>query len=174
MEDVTLVFNYNGEDIKVQCQRNENINDIFKRYTNKINKDINNIYFINNGTIIPSDNIKLELINNRDNKIKILVCDINNSYNEEIIDKEYKDIICPKCGENCLIEIKDYKINLCKCDNKHSISNILLDEFNNTQIIKEVKCNICNKNKLEIFNNRIYKCYTIFLTFMSFIVSNLT
>ena len=72
MEDIILNFNYKGQEIKIQCKRNENINDILKRYTNKINKDINNIYFMNNGDIINKDSIKLEEINNKDNIINIL------------------------------------------------------------------------------------------------------
>ena len=135
MEDIILNFNYKGQEVKIQCKKNENMNDIFKRYTNKINKNINDIYFINNGNIIDKNNIKLEEINNKDNIINILVYDINNN-NERINEKENKDIICPYCGENCIIDIKDYKINLNKCDNKHNINNILLDEFNNTQRIK--------------------------------------
>ena len=158
MEDIILNFNYKGQEVKMQHKKNENMNEIFKRYTNKINKNINNIYFINNGKVLDKDNIKLEKINYKDNIINILVYDINNN-NERINEKESKDIICPKCGENCLIEIKDYKINLNKCDNKHKINNRLLDEYNNIQKIKnEIKCNNCNKNKLKIYNNKIYKC----------------
>ena len=146
MEDIILNFNYKGQEVKIQCKINENMSEIFKRYANKINKDINNFYFINNGNIIDKDNIKLEEINNKDNIINILVYDINNNNNNErLIEKENKNIICPKCGENCLIEIKDYKINLNKCDNKHNINNILLDEYNNTQKIKnKIKCYNCN------------------------------
>ena len=158
MEKIILNFNYKGQEVKIQCKKNENINDILKRYANKINENINNIYFINNGNIL-NNNINLEEINNKDNKVNILVYDINNN-KERIIKTESKDIMCPKCGENCLIEIKDYKINLNKCDNKHNINNILLSEYNNTQIIdeKKIKCNKCFKNKLEIYNNKIYIC----------------
>ena len=159
MENIILNFNYLGQEIKMQCKRSEYMNDIFKRYTNKIKRDINNIFFIYNGSIIKNNNIKLEEINNKENKINILVYDNKeNNNNERIIEHKFKDIICPKCSENCLIEIKDYKINLYKCDNKHNINNILLDKYNNTQIIDEIKCNNCNKNKLEIYNNKIYKC----------------
>ena len=159
MEDIILNLNYKGYEVKMQCKRNEIINDIFKKYSNKINKSINDIFFINNGNIINNKNIKLEEINNNDNNINILVYDIYNNNNEKKNEKEYKDIICPKCGENCLIKIKDYKINLFKCDNKHNINNILLDEYNNTQKIKEeIKCNNCNKNRLEIYDNKLYKC----------------
>jgi len=76
-----------------------------------------------------------------------------------MIENEFKDIICPKCGENCLIEIKDYKINLCQCDNKHNINNILLDKYKNIQKIKdEIICNNCNKNKSEIYKNKMNYC----------------
>ena len=40
-------------------------------YNNKIYKNINNIYFINNRNIIDKDNIKLEEINSKDNIINI-------------------------------------------------------------------------------------------------------
>ena len=156
MENIILNFYYKGQAVKLNCKKNDNMNDILKRYANKINKDINKIYFINNGNIINKDNLKLEELNNTDNKINILVYDIDN--NEKV--KKNKDIICPLCMQNCIIEIKDYKVNLNKCDNKHNINNILLEEYNKTQIIDEIKikCNICNKNKFEIYNNKIYKC----------------
>jgi len=158
MENIILNFNYKGQEVKIQSKKNENMNNIFKRYTNKINKDINNLYFIYNGNIINNNDIKLEEINNKENEINILVYDINNTNNERKNERECKDIICPKCGENCIIEIKDYKINLNKCNNKHNINNILLDKFSNLQVIDEIKCNNCNKNRLEIYDNKIYKC----------------
>ena len=88
MEDAILNFNYKGQEIKIQCKRNEYINDIFNRYSIKINKDINNIYFIYNGNIIKNNNIKLEEINDKDNEINILVYDINNKNNERINKRE--------------------------------------------------------------------------------------
>jgi len=64
MENIVLNFNYLGQEIKMQCKKSEYINNILMRYTNKVNKDINNIFFIYNGTIITNKNIKLEEINN--------------------------------------------------------------------------------------------------------------
>ena len=58
MEDININFNYKGQEVKIQCKKNENMNQIFKRYTSKINKDINNIYFIYNGNIINNNIIK--------------------------------------------------------------------------------------------------------------------
>jgi len=157
MDDIILSFIFKGQEIKIQCKGNENMNDILKRYANKINNDINDIYFIHNGNVI-NNNLKLNEIRNKENEMSILVYNYNNNNYEEKIENESRDIICPICGENCLFEIKDYKINLSKCDNKHNENNILLEEYYKTQIINEVKCNNCNKNKSEIYKNQIYKC----------------
>ena len=44
-----------------------------------------------------------------------------------------KDIICPTCKENSLIDIKDYIININGCKNNHQNENILLNLFEETQ-----------------------------------------
>ena len=151
MDEITLVFIYQGNIIKIQSTRNEYMKDIFKRYANKIIKDTNNVYFMCNGSKINEES-KLEDINNKDNEISILVYDINNKKNENKEEKQNSDIICPECGEICSIYISDYKIILNKCIKKHSVENILLDEYNDFQ--KKTKLNIvcskCNKNKKEI------------------------
>ena len=80
--------------------------------------------------------------------------------NERII--QSKDIICPICGELCLINFKDYKIILNNCKNNHE-NIILLNEFENSQNINENKiiCNICsNNNKGKTYNNQFYICGT--------------
>ena len=141
MTEVTLCFIYQGRIIKIQCKRDEHMKDIFKRYAIKISKDSNDIYFMSNGNKINEES-RLEDINSKDNEIKILVFYIIDNNNE----KETK--------------LKDYKIILNKCLNKHSIENILLDEFNDLQNNKELNtvCNNCKKNKNDIYNNLLYKC----------------
>ena len=52
------------------------MNDIFKKYRNKINKEIKGIFFLYNGNIINED-LKLEQINNKDCEMSILVFDYN-------------------------------------------------------------------------------------------------
>ena len=68
-----------------------------------------------------------------------------------------KEIICKECKENCMIKIKDYKFNLFGCKNGHNIKNISIQNFENTQKIKNSKiiCGKCNK-----INNEYYKCFT--------------
>ena len=158
MDEIALDFIYNGSLTKVHCTRNEYMKDIFKKYLSKINKDINDVYFIYNGNKI-NEELKLEQINNKDNGIKILVNDINVNNNENKLN-QFKDIICPECGDVCLLDIKDYKIMLNKCINKHNIENLLLDEFNDLQKNNylNILCNNCKKNKSEVFKNKLYKC----------------
>ena len=50
-----------------------------------------------------------------------------------------KNIICPKCKENIKMDLKDYKINLYDCINGHRTDNILLNEFEETQMIDQEK-----------------------------------
>ena len=126
MTEATLYFTYEGSTIMIQCKRNEYMKEIFKRYANKISKDANDVYFMCNGSKINGES-KLEEINNKDNEIKILVFNINDKKieNKEIL-KQSKDIICPECGEICLIDIKDYKIILSDC--KDMIAKIDIKE----------------------------------------------
>ena len=160
MNEINLNFIYKSNSINIQCKRNEYMKDIFKRYLIKIKKDISDVYFMCNGNKINGE-LKLKEFNNKDNEIKILVYNINdtNINNKEVI-KQSKEIICPECGDICLIDIKDYKIILNNYNKNHKRENILLDEYNNLQKINELNiiCNECNQNKNEIYNNQLYKC----------------
>ena len=162
MTEVSIEFIYQEKTIKIQCERSEYMKDIIKRYLNKIKKDINQVFFMCNGSKI-NEELKLEEVNKKDDDIKILVEDIGDENTENIEEilkqnKNNKDIICPECGNICLIDFNDYKITLNKCINKHSRENILLDEYNDLSKNNELNivCSKCNKNK-----NEIYKIYYI-------------
>ena len=71
MNEINLDFIYQGNTIKIQCQRNDYMKDIFKRYLVKISKDINDVYFMCNGNRI-NEELKVEEINNKDSEIKII------------------------------------------------------------------------------------------------------
>ena len=60
----------------------------------------------------------------------------NNLINDQNQDNRplYK-VICPKCKENCFINIIDYKFNLYGCKNNHNIDNILFENYENIFII---------------------------------------
>ena len=148
MNEINLKFIYDGNTINIQSKRDEYMKDIFKRYLIRINRDINDVLFMCNGDKINGE-LKLEEINNKDEEIKILVYDINDKIIEnEQISRQSKDIICPECGEIFLLDIKDYKIILSHCNNKHKRENILLDEYDKLQKINEINliCDECSKN----------------------------
>ena len=161
MTEVNLDFIYQGSTIRIQGKRNEYMKDIIKRYIVKISKDMNDVYFMSNGSKI-NEELKLEDINNKDNEIKILVNEINdkNTNNKEEISNHNKNVICSECGNLCLIDINDYKITLNNCINKHTKENILLDEYDTLQKDNELNivCSECKKNKNEIYKNKLYKC----------------
>ena len=47
-----VISNYEGVNTTVLCQENEKMIEICKRYVNKIQIDINDLYFLYNGKII--------------------------------------------------------------------------------------------------------------------------
>ena len=109
-----LIFLYNGNETKIQCNKDEKFKEICQRYITKIQIDPDKIYFIYNGNRINDDLNFYEHINEEDkkrNKMNILVYDINNLNDKENICIS-DEIICPICKENILINIKDYRINL--------------------------------------------------------------
>ena len=157
-EDSILVFQEEGKkDVEIQCKRSETMYDIFNRYTSKTEEDIDSLFFLINGNKV-DNNVKLEEINKTDNKINVLVYNIDEDDDSNINEstaKLSKEIICPICGENCLINFEDYMLNLNKCDNKHCKNSILLNKYKNTQMIYEskIKCKKCENTKSNIHKN---------------------
>ena len=155
-----IIFNYEGVYTTVLCEENEKMKEICKRYGNKVLIDINNLYFLYNGNKI---NIELklnEIINNYDKERKEVSILVINKNNTVVLNKEKKleFPICPKCNENIILEIKDYKINLYDCKNKHNINNILINEYNQYIDLTKIECNKCKRKQYEIYNNEMYIC----------------
>ena len=158
---VEISFIYNGNQIRIQCNTEDKMKDIFNRFKIKSNEEDDNLCYIYNGNII-NEELKLNQIINNNNEANINILVYNNK-NEDAKDKEIilNEIICPKCKENILIDIKDYKINLYECKNGHKIENILFSEYENMQKIdlSKIICNKCNQNNInQIFNKEFYIC----------------
>ena len=157
----TVIFIYNGNQTLIQCSEDEKMQDICQRFVSKNSVDINNIDFLYGGKTINYNTTFSEISNQFDkigHKMKVLVLD-NNAISEKSIIKS-KEIICPKCGENCLFHINNYKIRLSDCKNGHITDNILFNNYNNTQIINESKilCNLCQNTKDKAYNKQFFKC----------------
>ena len=152
---VEVEFNYQHNKIIIQGNLTDSFETVTKKYADKANLDINNIYFIFSGKVINKED-KLEEVmsesDKRNKKMIILVYSINSTIVNE----------CPECKEICKYEINDYQIILYDCKNGHITENIKLDEFRNKQIIdiSQIKCDKCkNKDKSNTFNNEMYICY---------------
>ena len=95
-------------------------------------------------------------------KMNIIVTqsDEDKSENKKVVSK---DIICPECKENILIDINNFKINLKGCKNNHIQNNILLNLFKEIQKIdlSNIICDICKENnKNNTHENEFYRCNT--------------
>ena len=163
---VEVEFNYQQIKTVIQSNLDDLFENIIKKYVQKSNLDINNIYFISNGkTLNKKDKLEsiMSELEKRNKKIIILVYSINSTINIENTNiKKSNDIICPECKEICRYEIKNYKIKLFDCKKGHIKENIKFDEFENIQSydISQIKCDKCkNKNKSNTFNNEFYICY---------------
>ena len=160
-----VIFTYNGTSTIIQCNRDDKMKDIIKCFLMKIgkNENDNSLLYIYGGNIINFELTFIQQANELDrnsNTMNIIV-QSNNDNNEEIKEIISEDIICPECGENILINIKDFKINLYGCKNAHKIKNILINKYENIQKIdlSKIKCNKCNEiNKSNTHNNEFYIC----------------
>jgi len=162
-----IIFNYEGNNTIIKCNINDKMKDIINRFLIKIgkNENDNNLNYKYGANIINHELTFIQQLSELDrnkNKIKIIV-ESNNENNKEIISK---DIICPECGENILLNIEDFKLNLYGCKNNHKINNILINKFENIQKIdlNIIKCNECNdfneNNKGNTCDNKFYICNT--------------
>ena len=166
-EEGKIIFERFGMIKTIKCNTKENFRDICKN----VGINIYNNELIYNGNKINIDSSFEEIINEEDKKANIMKIKIcfkiknidENREKEKLTIIKSKDIICPQCGENIFINIKDYKINLYGCKNNHRINNLLCSEFEKTQNIdlSKIICNICNdKTKDKTHNNFFFRCLT--------------
>ena len=107
------IFNYGGIITIIQCNLNNKMKDIINMFLDKIKEKGDNFFYLYNGTEIKKELSFNEQANDLDksrNKMNILVTKNDAEVNEkkEVISK---DIICPECKENILIDIKNFNIN---------------------------------------------------------------
>ena len=120
-----VIFLFNRFEIIIQCNKNEKMKEIFKRFALKANLEINKIYFLYNGDKINEELKYNKVVNREDNErdtMSILVYETNKTIFKYNITK-LNEILCPQCNENILIKIYNYKINFFNCKNNHNITN---------------------------------------------------
>ena len=154
-----ITFTYNSIDTIIQYSPNETLNQVISRFIQVSGLDANRILFLYSGRII-EPNMTVQRITPSNNAI--LVIDKEENENNIIVNSSH--IICPKCKTNSRIKIDKYKISLYGCDKMHNISDLLFDEFDESQKINisQIKCNACNNNnnKGNSYNHEFFTCFT--------------
>ena len=159
-----VIFSYKGNKTIIQCDTKDEFKTIINKFLTKIDREENaNLCYLYNGKKIDENLIFYEQSNQYDKNRKKIDLIVYNNYEEQNIKNEIisKEIICPDCRENCLISIKDFKVDLFNCQNNHFYYNKLLNYYELTQKIdlNEIICNICKtQNKGNTYNNEFYFC----------------
>ena len=157
-----VIFNYEGENLVIQCQKKEKMKEIINKFIEKRRIDINSVYFIYSGNKIENNEIILEQVMNevdkKRNEINIIVTKKDVDIPKSSLEKS-KEIICPECKEDANISFRNYKISF-KCENGHDLNNFYFEEFDKTQMIdiSKIICDKCQKKKSETFNKLFYRC----------------
>ena len=104
----TVVFTLNGNQTIIQCTVYEKMRDIINKYLLKVKIDVNKTQFLYGGNQINYDLTFFQQANIFDKErhvmnILVYVSTFNQSINQGII--QSKEVICPTCKENCLIEL---------------------------------------------------------------------
>ena len=160
---VSVEFIFNNNLIVVPCDINEKMKDICQRFISKAEITNNSLYYLYQGNQINLELKYGEIIGAEDrnnNSMKILANLVEEDQTKINALHKLKYIICPECGENIRIKIENYKIILYGCKNKHKITNILLDEYQNFNIdFSKIICQKCQaKNRSNTYNNDFYRC----------------
>ena len=163
--DANVQFTFEGIKTNIQCSKEDKMKDICTPYATKIQKDINKLFFIYNGSQLNLEltfNQQANAVDKKRNEMCVLVEKNMSTIKKEKPTKS-KEIICPKCGEICLMKFNEYKIKLYECKNGHENNNILINNYYNTQDVNEknIICEICNKyNKNITYEKQFFICLT--------------
>jgi len=157
-------FNYNDNKFIIQCNDNDQMKDIIKKFLNKCNANKKHLYFLYNGQIINGELTLSKCANSLDrsrNYMNVLVIEGQGSYDDsnKLIKSDY--VICPQCNENAIMSIEDFKITIYCFKNGHKTENLQINEFGKTQYIDQskIKCDICGDVKSESNETKFFTCY---------------
>ena len=110
MSKASVIFNFQGTDIRVQCSREEKMKDICQKFATNIERNVNSLVFLYEGSNLNfqlSFKDQANIIDKERNEMKVFV-----------YKNESDELTCPKCSEK--INLNSEKIN----DIKSTIKNI--------------------------------------------------
>ena len=159
---VEIEFGYFHDKITMTFDLTTYVSSIYEQYSKKAEMELNSFVLMAHSMTIPKDKKIIDIMNSTEKlekKMKITVFPINIDSNEKVIEQS-KEIICPKCFEQCRIKIEDYLIKLYDCKSKHT-TLLKFEEFIESQKIdlNKIKCDICKEKSIaNSFNHVFYYC----------------
>ena len=150
---IDIVFIYKGSQTKIECEENERMINIFRKYASKLDINLNDIYFSYNGEKIIENFLIKELIQEKENKIiTILVEDINKAsqkLKESITNTSIENESMNNCKENNYI-IAEFEIK----ENDVGQKIRIINSFENWEIEGKIKKETEKyENEMEIKDN---------------------
>ena len=139
-----IIFVYEKNIFEINVDKEKNLNDVLKNYSNIIGNNKNDLYFLYKGKKLSlSSEIKIEEFKRYN--IIIFVNNIKIHNNSIIIKKEINDLLCPQCNNLACLNINNYKFCLSNCINNHINPYISVNEFINNEYIEDekIKCKNC-------------------------------
>jgi len=143
MSKANAIFTFEGSDIRIQCLKEDKMENVCKKFSDKVLLNINSLGFLYGGDNV---NFKLSFIEQANSFDKE-----NGEMKIVVYKKETEGFVCPKCREK--IEINTEKIdNIISSNNdiKDTLSGIKnqLENIINSNSIKSVNVQLKNINVL--------------------------
>ena len=159
----TVEFIFEGNSYKIQCSKEEILENIFSKFAFESGQELESIYFIFGGNILNKES-KVSNISKGDENTNIKILVYTTEKPDTLLEKYTtpKFIMCPNCNEIIKYKFDNYKITLYECRNDHKVDNISLEKFKSTQKynMEKIICYKCQKNKAETSFNEFHKCLT--------------
>ena len=147
----------------IECKKYEKLEDIYNKFTKNQLLDFNKMLFYYNQKLI-EPKYKISNLASREDLNRKNMTFILEEKNKKFLNAPFsnpKEVICPKCGENALINIDNYKISISCLKNKHKLENISLEDFYTCQKkgFSNIFCHKCySKNRNNTYNNEFFIC----------------
>ena len=154
-------FDYKTTLSSVQCNPNEQLEDVFNRFKTKAQTDETLIFLFGGNNINGNITVSQFVGNNFDpnNPPVIVVQSLDDpTKKDSLVISKY--IICPLCKQSSIIKMDDFKINLSDCKEGHKVDKITLDKFEEGQKIdyEKIECHHCKKKRSETSKNNFFSC----------------
>ena len=139
MSNASVIFTFEGVNVKMQCSTDDKVKDICQKYSNKIGRNVNSLVFLYGGNHL---NFQLSF------KEQANIMDKERNEMNVLVYKNDNEFACPKCGET--INLNNEKIN----DIKSSIQKIN-DSVKDAKLIIETIIKISSEDAVKVLLKNI-------------------